>query len=105
MRVGFNLDILIEHGTLVTVNNNREIIEDGVNGSLVPVGDAQALGARIRETIKHPQLIPIVQKMNFDIIESKYEEKKIMAHSEELYMNLIRTDGTKQEILERVGKN
>jgi 5-methylthioadenosine/S-adenosylhomocysteine deaminase len=29
VRVDFDLDILIEHGTLVTANNNREIIENG----------------------------------------------------------------------------
>jgi 5-methylthioadenosine/S-adenosylhomocysteine deaminase len=41
------LDILIEHGTLVTVNNNREIIEDGAlaieGGKIVAIGKTEKI--------------------------------------------------------------
>ena len=47
MRVGLNLDILIEHGTLVTVNNNREIIEDGAlvieDGKISAIGKSEEI--------------------------------------------------------------
>jgi 5-methylthioadenosine/S-adenosylhomocysteine deaminase len=52
VRVDFNLDILIEHGTLVTVNNNREIIKDGAlaikNGRIVAIGKTKKIARSVK---------------------------------------------------------
>lgn len=59
---GFNLAILeaISHGLIAfsyDVNYGpNEIVQDGINGAIVPYGDYQALAERIITVLKNPQL-------------------------------------------------
>lgn len=59
---GFNLAILeaISHGLIsFTYDVNygpNEIVQDGVNGAIVPYGDYQALASKMIDVLKNPQL-------------------------------------------------
>lgn len=78
------------------IPGNREIIEDGVNGFLIPIGNTEALGARIIEIINKPKLFQTAFKKNSDLIRSKYDEKLVMSKIEELYMGLSGTKGIRR---------
>jgi glycosyltransferase involved in cell wall biosynthesis len=71
------------------IPGNRELVEDGVNGSLFPVGDEEALGQSIVEIITHPQRIPEAIQRNTDLIVTRFEEQLVMGQAERVYKNLL----------------
>ena len=78
------------------IPGNREIIKDGVNGFLIPIGNTEALSAKIIEIIRKPKLLKTTLKKNSDLIKSEYDEKHVMNEIEKLYMELIVTKRIKQ---------
>lgn len=57
----------------------RETVEDGVNGFLVPVRDAEALADAMRKFIEAPELISQMGAQSRRIAEEKYDVRKVNA--------------------------
>ena len=55
----------------------RETVEDGVNGFLVPVRDAEALAGAMEKFIKNPELIAQMGAQSRKIAEDKYDVHKV----------------------------
>jgi glycosyltransferase involved in cell wall biosynthesis len=70
---------------------NREVVDDGTNGSFIPLDDIQALTDRIVEIVRYPQRLPEVIRHNFSLIQSRYEEKQVMLEVERLYQQLVQS--------------
>ena len=51
------------------------VIRDGVNGMLVPVGDANAMYLKMRELINHPQMAASISKEAVSIRETLNAQK------------------------------
>jgi len=63
-----------------------EIIEDGINGCLMPVGDAKALAARIGELAGNPALRSDMGKQAQRTVSERYCESRIVARLRDLYL-------------------
>jgi glycosyltransferase involved in cell wall biosynthesis len=55
----------------------RETVEDGVNGFLVPVRDAEALAEAVEKFIQNPELIGQMGEQSRKIAEEKYDVHKV----------------------------
>ena len=55
----------------------RETVEDGVNGFLVPVRDAEALAGAMEKFIQNPELIGQMGAQSRKIAEEKYDVHKV----------------------------
>lgn len=55
----------------------REVVEDGVNGRLVPPRDVEALISRMEEFISSPEMIPRMGREARRIAEDKYDVRKV----------------------------
>jgi glycosyltransferase involved in cell wall biosynthesis len=66
------------------VGGCREIIEDGVNGFIVPVADPEAMATRIIElaTNKHPQITSITNREKVEIM---FSRESMVSSFERLY--------------------
>jgi glycosyltransferase involved in cell wall biosynthesis len=84
---------------------NRELIENGVNGCLFPVGDEQALAASIVQIIRQPHRISEVMRRNRDLIKTGFEEQRIVDRTERLYEDLLASGGACGQVFRRVAQN
>ncbi len=57
----------------------RETVRDGVNGRLVPVGDASALGDAMQEFLKRPDRIPGMARESRRLAEERFDVRKVNA--------------------------
>lgn len=57
----------------------RETVREGENGFLVPVADAEALGAAMLRLIEQPELIERMGRKSREIAEEKYDVHKVNA--------------------------
>ncbi len=64
---------------LITTNapGCRETVKEGVNGFLVPVGDARALAQAMENFILQPELIAPMGAASRDMATEKFDEKKV----------------------------
>jgi glycosyltransferase involved in cell wall biosynthesis len=67
---------------------NREWIEDGENGFLVPLNNSASLSERIIEAIEKVELREKVRGYNFELVKSKAEFGKDLSLLEEYYRKL-----------------
>ncbi|MAM88047.1 MAG: hypothetical protein CME36_12155 [unclassified Hahellaceae] len=67
---------------------NPEIVEEGLNGYLVPVGDVEALADRIRKLAENPQLREKMGKVGRSQLADKYSMKAMVAKHVELYSQI-----------------
>lgn len=68
--------------------SQEEIVDDGVNGFRTPVGDAEALAARIVRALEDPGLRRRAAEINGPLVEEKWLLETNMARMEELYLSL-----------------
>jgi len=73
------------------IPGSRELIAGGINGSLISPDDEAALSETIVDIVRRPQQLPKVIRTNFDLIRTRYEEKKIMLEVESLYRQAAET--------------
>jgi glycosyltransferase involved in cell wall biosynthesis len=71
------------------LDSNREWIQDGKNGFLVPWNTPSKLAARINYCIEHPELKSAFYKTNKRLIHEKGDWNKNAKKMEELYLQLL----------------
>ena len=70
-----------------------DLIDNGVNGYLVPIGDAKVLAERIKEVIEMPKEKRIeMAKLARQKMQENFNNKAITAKWEELFKSLIKKD-------------
>lgn len=64
---------------IITTDTNgcRETVHDGVNGYLVPVGDAQAIAEKMREFIENSDLAAQMGQESIRLCKEKFESSKV----------------------------
>lgn len=67
---------------------NPEIVEDGINGYLVPVGNVECLANRIRKLAENPQLREEMGKAGRSQLADKYSMKAMVTKHIELYRQI-----------------
>lgn len=67
----------------------KEIITDGVNGSLVPVGDIEGYAGALRQIIFDPDRAAGLSNNAYELISTKYSAQEMAARHVEMYKNLI----------------
>lgn len=68
---------------------NREWIEDGVNGRIVPVRDSQALAEAITDVLRDDAFRAVCRETNIKIIQDRCDHDREMARVEQLYESVI----------------
>lgn len=68
---------------------NREIIKDGENGFLIPVGDENALASRIREIVDRPDIGRELGRAGRVLIEQKFGIEQMLQKHVELFRQLV----------------
>ena len=82
-----------------------ELVEDGRNGLLVPVGDAQALAAAIVRLMAEPQLADALGEAARLAIESRYSFDRMVSAFEALYqaeidsVRSLKANGPRPEVV------
>jgi glycosyltransferase involved in cell wall biosynthesis len=71
------------------VGGNRELVEDGETGLLVPVGDAEALGDRIARLIDDPGLVFRMAVRARQRVHADFAWPSSVARHEQLYLDLL----------------
>ena len=70
---------------------NREWIENGVNGFLVPTDGENELAQKIKMAIEDEELRNHAQKINIEIIQKKADVEMIISKLENIYYKLVNT--------------
>ncbi|WJY28577.1 MULTISPECIES: N-acetyl-alpha-D-glucosaminyl L-malate synthase BshA [Sporosarcina] len=73
-----------------TAGGIPEVIEDGVNGYLVPVGDPAAIAERTLRILQDPEKQRLFQQNALQTVHGKFASEQIVSQYEELYGKLIR---------------
>ena len=68
---------------------SKEIIKDGVNGYLVPIGDSQALARKVLYLLNNPEKAKEMGKAGKKIVEKKFNQEKIMGKIIKLWKELV----------------
>jgi glycosyltransferase involved in cell wall biosynthesis len=63
----------------------RDVVEEGVNGCLVPVRDPQALADALRTLIERPDLRVAMGEASRRIVEERFSEKQVIRETLKLY--------------------
>lgn len=76
---------------IVTTNapGCREIVRDGVNGYLVPIGDALSLADALQKLIEDPELRRNMGARSREIAESEFSIEKVIAETLDVYRELL----------------
>ncbi len=78
-------------GTPVIASANEsslEVIEDGVNGFIVPLKDADAIATKIREFHDSKELLESLEKHTRDVIETKLSHKETVKKHDEYFKSI-----------------
>jgi glycosyltransferase involved in cell wall biosynthesis len=59
---------------VITTPNSGSVVQDGVNGALIPPGDVNALETSIRQAMQSREELERVGHRNANIIKSKYKQ-------------------------------
>ena len=70
------------------VSGISEIIEDGVNGQLVPPGDSQALAAAVAEMYRQPELRARMGKAARETVTESYSHEAMLHRLEGIYLKI-----------------
>lgn len=71
----------------------RDLVEDGVNGFLVPFGDVNGLAEKILYLIKHPEVAEEMGKKGREKVEREFSLNVILPQMEKLYREILEADG------------
>jgi glycosyltransferase involved in cell wall biosynthesis len=67
----------------------RVIVRNGVNGFLVPVGDAESLALAIERLVRDPQLRKRMGEASREIAEKGFDVRKILRQWLQLYEQVL----------------
>jgi glycosyltransferase involved in cell wall biosynthesis len=67
---------------------NREIVKDGVNGFLIPLGDENALASRIKEIVDRPDIGSAFGRAGRAVVEQKFGIEQMVQKHVELFRRL-----------------
>ena len=70
----------------------RDLVEDGVNGFLVPFGDVKALSEKIIYLMKHPAIIEEMGKKGREKVEREFSLDVILPQMEALYKEILESE-------------
>lgn len=70
----------------------RDLVEDGVNGFLVPFGDVKALSEKIKYLLKHPGIAEEMGKKGRERIEKEFSFDAILLQMEKLYKEILESE-------------
>ena len=71
-----------------SVGGIPDVVEDGFNGLLVPVGDSQALEAALARLLADPELVREMGRAARVTIANRFTPERTVAQVEELYSDL-----------------
>ena len=66
-----------------------EVVEDGVNGVLVPPRDAPALAAACAQILRHRERAERMGRAGLDRVRSEFDIERLVREIEELYGELL----------------
>jgi glycosyltransferase involved in cell wall biosynthesis len=72
------------------VGGTSEIIEDGVNGFLVPAADPPALARRLRDLVRSPDLRQQMGNRGRDLVRARFSFARQAAAYEEVFVSVVR---------------
>jgi glycosyltransferase involved in cell wall biosynthesis len=75
-----------------------EIVEDGVNGLLVPPRDAHALAQAIVRALKDQDLRQRMGKAGFDLVNARFTVDRMVEQTASVYQRLVKTVSLKSEV-------
>ncbi|MBL8015586.1 MAG: glycosyltransferase family 1 protein, partial [Candidatus Doudnabacteria bacterium] len=67
----------------------RDVVQDGVNGLLVPLNDANALASALVRLIMDPLLRSKMSKQARILAEQRFASKRIIVETQKLYLELL----------------
>jgi glycosyltransferase involved in cell wall biosynthesis len=67
----------------------RDLVEDGVNGFLVPFGDVKALSEKIKYLLEHPEIAKEMGKKGREKVEKDFSFDAILPQMEKLYKEIL----------------
>jgi glycosyltransferase involved in cell wall biosynthesis len=70
----------------------RDLVEDSVNGFLVPFGDVEALAEKILYLIEHPEIAEEMGKKGRERVEREFSLKVILPKMEALYKEILESE-------------
>jgi glycosyltransferase involved in cell wall biosynthesis len=82
----------LSNGTPVVSSANDgvlESIEDGVNGYIVPIGDANAIADKVRMLFNEPDKLAEISGNAQEIIKTKMSHAKTVEHMESYFQALL----------------
>jgi len=71
---------------------SKEIIKDGVNGFLVPIGDSEALSRKILYLLNNPDKAKEIGKAGKQMIIEKFNQEKIIEKIVKFWKDLKKND-------------
>jgi glycosyltransferase involved in cell wall biosynthesis len=91
---GLPLTLLLAMGAQLPVVGTQvsgitEVVEDGVNGRLVPPGDSQALAAAVLELYRKPQLRNRMGRAARETVLAQYSQEAMLRRLEGLYLKIL----------------
>lgn len=76
-----------------TAGGIPEVIEDSVNGSLVPIGDPNSIAEKALHILKNPLVHQEMRKNALETVTGKFASDSIVAQYERLYYQLQKKEG------------
>jgi glycosyltransferase involved in cell wall biosynthesis len=70
----------------------RDLVEDGVNGFLVPFGDVKALSEKIKYLLEHPEIAEEMGKRSRERIEKEFSLDVVLHQMEVLYKEILESE-------------
>jgi len=71
---------------------SKEIIKDGENGFLVPIGDSQALAKKILFLLNNPERAEQMGKKGQQMVKKRFDQQKIIKQMTEFWKDLSKND-------------
>ena len=97
-REGLSITLLeamrAHRATLATrVGGNPEAVADGVNGCIVPVGDAEAMGVALAELLGSPERLAALGEAGHARWRGEFTARRMVEQTEALYRVCLRARG------------
>lgn len=74
---------------IITTENSGSIVEDGIHGALVPVGDAAALAQAIQRALEKPLRVAEIGWQNSNLVKSRYRQSNYADNVIAVYQEIL----------------
>jgi glycosyltransferase involved in cell wall biosynthesis len=72
------------------VGGNRELVDPGRTGYLLPTGDAEGIAARIVELLRDPDLRRTMGEAGRERVRERYTADRMVEHTVDIYMKILK---------------